>query len=228
MTNRLRFLSALLLVFVLNACAVIDRRDAPAPVEDRGRAAASPRSQQPAATPAPAPIEMPSSVAGSGARASVGAPPVSEVEAEGSIAVAPYKPADTLAMATSPQPSSSARPKPPSPSLKPQYSPAAEALVEAADQAQREGDLDYAAVALERALRIEPRNPWLWNRLARVRLSQGRYAEAADLAAKSTALAGPDSALKRDNWQLVAQSKRAQGDTSGARAADRQAAQLTP
>jgi hypothetical protein len=225
MTNRLRFLSALLLGFVLNACAVIDRRDAPAPVEDRGRAAA-PRSQTPAATPAP--IEMPSSVTGSGARASVGAPPVSEVAAEGGIAVTPYEPADTLAMVTSPQPSASSRPKPPSPSLKPQYSPAAEALVEAADQAQREGDLDYAAVALERALRIEPRNPWLWNRLARVRLSQGRYAEAADLAAKSTALAGADSALKRDNWQLVAQSKRAQGDTSGARAADRQAAQLTP
>jgi Tfp pilus assembly protein PilF len=142
--------------------------------------------------------------------------------------VTPYQPAETLAMATPPQPSPAVKPKPPAPSLKPQYSPAAEALVEAADQALRENDLDYASVALERALRIEPRNPWLWNRLARVRLSQSRYAEAGDLAAKSTALAGTDNALKRDNWELVAQAKRAGGDVSGARAAERQAAQLAP
>ena len=68
----------------------------------------------------------------------------------------------------------------------------------------------------------------MWNRLARVRLSQSRYAEAGDLAAKSTALAGTDNALKRDNCELVAQAKRAGEDVSGARAAERQAAQLAP
>jgi hypothetical protein len=224
-----RFLVLLLLPALLNACAVIDRRAEPAPVEDRGRAQAAPLPPKVVAEPAPAPIEMrPAGAAGS-ASASVGAPPVSRVEAEGGIAVAPYEPAEAVAMVIPQQTSPASKPKPPAPSgLKPQYSPAAEALVEAADQALGENDLDYASVALERALRIEPRNPWLWNRLARVRLSQNRYAEAADLAAKSTALAGADNALKRDNWQLVAQSKRARGDAGGARAAERQAAQLTP
>ena len=222
-----RFLLFLLLPALLNACAVIDRRDDPAPVEDRGRAAA-PLPPKTAGEPAPVLIELPSSEAASSARASVGAPPASQVEAEGGIAVTPYEPAETLAMVTPPQPSPAPKIKPSAPGLKPKYSPAAEALVDAADQALGENDLDYASVALERALRIEPRNPWLWNRLARVRLSQSRYAEVADLAAKSTALAGADNALKRDNWQLVAQSKRARGDAGGARAAERQAAQLTP
>lgn len=220
-----RLLLCLLLPVLLNACAVIGRRESPAPVVDPGGAQAAPG---PVARSAPNSDVRQPPVAVSGPRASVGAPPTSRVEAETGIAITPYEPAETVAMVAPPQPIPPPKPKPPAPSLKPQYSPAAEALVEAADQAQKEGDLDYAVVALERALRIEPRNPWLWNRLARVRLSQGRYAEAADLAAKSNALAGSDKPLKRNNWQLVAQAKRASGDAGGARAAEAQAAQLAP
>ncbi|MGD2084201.1 MAG: hypothetical protein PVF91_14665, partial [Chromatiales bacterium] len=72
-------------------------------------------------------------------------------------------------------------------------------------------------------LRIEPRNAHLWNRLAHLRMAQDRLGEAADLAAKSNAMAGPDEALKRDNWELIAAARRAAGDTAGARAAEHRA-----
>src|SRR2546426_2166083 len=47
------------------------------------------------------------------------------------------------------------------------------------------GRLANAAASLERALRIEPRNPRLWQELARVRLKQGDYAQAESTAARS-------------------------------------------
>jgi Tfp pilus assembly protein PilF len=58
------------------------------------------------------------------------------------------------------------------------------------------GRLSNAAASLERALRIEPRNPRLWHELARVRLKQGQYAQAESMAARSIAWAGSDSTLR--------------------------------
>src|SRR5437762_13627697 len=51
-----------------------------------------------------------------------------------------------------------------------------------------------AAASLERALRNEPRNPRLWQGLARVRLKQGDYALAESTAARSNSRAGSDRA----------------------------------
>jgi tetratricopeptide (TPR) repeat protein len=81
------------------------------------------------------------------------------------------------------------------------------------------GRLANAAASLERALRIEPRNPRLWQELARVRLKQGEYAQAESTAARSNSWAGGDSALRAENWRLIAQSREARGDAEGARAA---------
>lgn len=100
---------------------------------------------------------------------------------------------------------------------------AVRSLVDQADARLRGGDLTGAASLLERAVRLEPRHPLPWNRLAHVRFGQGNYALAAELAEKSNALAGSDRALKRDNWQLVAASRERTGDADGARAARRQA-----
>src|SRR5689334_18929921 len=58
------------------------------------------------------------------------------------------------------------------------------------------GRLPQAAATLERALRIEPRNPRLWHELARVRLQQRDYAQAESTAARSNAFAGSDAALR--------------------------------
>jgi len=81
------------------------------------------------------------------------------------------------------------------------------------------GRLASAAASLERALRIEPRNPRLWQELARVRLKQGEYAQAESTAARSNSWAGGDSALRAENWRLIAQAREARGDAAGARAA---------
>ena len=85
-------------------------------------------------------------------------------------------------------------------------------------------DLEGAGAYLERALRIEPRNAVIWHYLARLRLNQGREAEAASLAAKSNTLAGDNRKLRADNWRLIAFVRRSQGDEAGAQRAEAQAA----
>ena len=81
------------------------------------------------------------------------------------------------------------------------------------------GRLTNAAASLERALRIEPRNPRLWQELTRVRLKQGEYAQAESTAARSNSWAGGDNRLRAENWRLIAQALEARGDAAGARAA---------
>jgi Tfp pilus assembly protein PilF len=69
------------------------------------------------------------------------------------------------------------------------------------------GRLSSAAASLERALRIEPRNPRLWHELAKVRLQQGEYAQAESMAARSNAWAGNDSSLRAENQRLIEQAR---------------------
>ncbi len=97
-------------------------------------------------------------------------------------------------------------------------------LKQRADDERRGGDLDAAVVSLERALRIAPEDPTLWHELAGVRLEQRQYGRAEQLAAKSNTLAGAqDTGLRTANWNLIAKARRAQGDTPGARDAERRA-----
>ena len=63
--------------------------------------------------------------------------------------------------------------------------------------------LGSAAATIERALRLEPRNPRLWHELARVRLRQGELAQAESMAARSNAWAGSDSALRAENQKVI-------------------------
>jgi len=100
---------------------------------------------------------------------------------------------------------------------------AASSLLEKAENQRRSGDLDGAASTLERAVRIESRHPLPWNRLAQIRLQQQNYALAAELASKSNALAGSDKSLKRSNFLIIADAKRASGDTAGASVAQSRA-----
>ncbi len=95
-----------------------------------------------------------------------------------------------------------------------------------AEAAARAGRPDQAAEQIERALRIEPRNPRLWHRLAEIRLSTGEYGQAVQLAAKSNSLAGSDRALRADNWHLIATAYELSGDVAGARRARDKASEL--
>jgi Tfp pilus assembly protein PilF len=92
-------------------------------------------------------------------------------------------------------------------------------LMESARADTAVGRLANAAASLERALRIEPRNPRLWHELAGVRLKQGDYAQAESTAARSNSWAGGDHALRAENWRFIAQAREARGDAEGARAA---------
>ena len=114
----------------------------------------------------------------------------------------------------------------PAPVLGPAPAPAARTenvaiagLMDTARADAAAGRLANAAATLERALRIEPRNPRLWHELARVRLKQGQYAQAESVAARSNSWAGSDNALRAENWRLIAEARTTRGDAEGARTA---------
>jgi Tfp pilus assembly protein PilF len=102
--------------------------------------------------------------------------------------------------------------------------PAVDALTRRADQQRQGGDYAGAAATLERALRIQPQEAYLWNRLARVRMEQGLLNDAKNFASRSNALAGDRNQLKRNNWDIIATAKRQTGDVAGAAEAERRAA----
>jgi Tfp pilus assembly protein PilF len=123
------------------------------------------------------------------------------------------------------QPTVKAAPPAPAapPIAAPSLPPAAQALASQAEQQRQSGDYAGAAASLERSLRIAPREAYLWNRLARIRMEQGQGSQAGNLAARSNDLAGANAVVKKDNWRIIAESKRRAGDTSGAAEADRRA-----
>ncbi|MGC2047563.1 MAG: tetratricopeptide repeat protein [Gallionella sp.] len=103
------------------------------------------------------------------------------------------------------------------------------AVIALLDQAQTDntsGQREAAGASLERALRIEPRNPWLWLELAQVRLDQGQYAQAITLARKSNSFAGHQSRVQAENWQVIGKARVAQGDSAGAEQAFKLSADL--
>ena len=100
-------------------------------------------------------------------------------------------------------------------------------LMESARADAAAGRLSTAAAAIERALRIEPRNPRLWQELARIRLQQRQFVQAESVAARSNSWAGNDNALRAENWRLIAEAREARGDTDGARTARESADKLS-
>ena len=114
--------------------------------------------------------------------------------------------------APEPQPSPAPVEQAPPPSLpevqpQPRENTAIAGLMESARADAAAGRLPNAAASLERALRIEPRNPRLWQELARVRLQQGDFAQAESMAARSNTWAGGDSALRAENQRIIEQAR---------------------
>jgi cytochrome c-type biogenesis protein CcmH/NrfG len=101
------------------------------------------------------------------------------------------------------------RQSPPPVYTRPEPARAVQVLQRRAADQRASGQLVAAAGSLERALRIEPRNPVLWNQLAHVRVEQKQYHLASGLAAKSNAFAASeDLALRQDNQAIIAREKR--------------------
>src|SRR5437868_13384833 len=106
-----------------------------------------------------------------------------------------------------PAPSSgpfSSEPVRPAP-VPPSQNVAVASILQTARAEAASGRLANAAASIERALRIEPRNPRLWNELARVRLQQRDYPQAESTAARSNSFAGSDSELRASNADVIAQ-----------------------
>ncbi len=95
-------------------------------------------------------------------------------------------------------------------------SPVAQGLLASARQQVETSNWEGAANSLERALRIEPRNAVLWERLANVRYEQRDWRQAIQLAAKSNTLAGTNETLRRQNWYLMANAYDLLGDNEKA------------
>ena len=111
------------------------------------------------------------------------------------------------------------KPLPPAPEIQTEelqkgqvMSPAAQGLLASAQQQLDSSNWEGAANYLERALRIEPRNPVLWERLATVRYEQRDWQQAIQLAAKSNTLVGANTDLRRQNWYLMANAYGLLGD----------------
>ncbi len=109
----------------------------------------------------------------------------------------------------------------------PQASPVVLQLMRDADQAYASSNHAAAALALERALRIEPRNALLWHRLAQVRVRQQRLHQAIQLASKSNTLTR-DARLRAANWRLIAEAYARSGHPDKAETARKKAAQAGP
>ncbi len=169
----------------------------PAPVDEMGTAAETKRVAPEAVTPSP--MEVPST----GEAVTI---PLGYSASSPADSVAPPPPAPTDGDAAA--------------------NPAVVALLNDANAATQIGRDDRAAASLERALSIEPRNAWLWHRLASTRLRQGDLNQAAALAAKSNSFASPDRKLQAANWRIIADVHRRLGEFDAAQSAEEQATRL--
>lgn len=131
----------------------------------------------------------------------------------------------TQTLPVEPQPYAVDLPPPESPALTPppepkvftmSAPPAVMALQTDIEGNLKSGKYPDAAAALERAIRIQPKNAELWHVLADVRLKQQQPGLAEDLAKKSNLLAKSNAELIRSNWRLIAESRRQKGDMAGA------------
>lgn len=164
-------------------------------------------------------------------------PPTTVTPQAAPVGAAAVPPVATVAPAASiPQPPPQPTPAAPAPPPQPVELPPAEitregnqavtALLDSADQYVKSNQLDKAGAALERALRIEPRNAGIWHDLAQIRLHQRQYQQAESLATKSSSLASDNRALQSRNWKVIAVARRAAGNTLGADEAEVRATQL--
>lgn len=78
--------------------------------------------------------------------------------------------------------------------------PAPSALLAEADGHYELGRYDSCAASLERALRLEPRAPVVWYRLAALRASQQDYASANRLSEKASSLTTDQTSPRVTQW----------------------------
>lgn len=89
-------------------------------------------------------------------------------------------------------------------------------LYKQAQQARAAKKYDHAESALNRALRIDPRNPFIWQALANLHLAQHQYDYSENEAQKSTSLGRGNPYIEATNLRILADVREARGDAAGA------------
>lgn len=101
------------------------------------------------------------------------------------------------------------------------------ALARQAQESRAAGRYEASLGQLERALRIEPRNPFVWQALAETHLLLQHADQAENAAQKSTSLGRGNPYLESGNWRLIAAARQQKGDGSGAQHATSRADELS-
>ncbi|MDP2225898.1 MAG: hypothetical protein Q8J78_00265 [Moraxellaceae bacterium] len=96
--------------------------------------------------------------------------------------------------------------------------PAVQGLLTAAEQARMAGNLQAASSHLERAQRLAPQSPLVYQRLADLRLLQKLPVDAENFARKGLSFASAPAAQAM-LWRLIAEARRQQGRAEAAQEA---------
>jgi len=97
--------------------------------------------------------------------------------------------------------------------------PAVLRLLEQSREALADARPEQAIAALETALDIEPRNPFVWQQLASTHLAQHLPDQAENKAQRSNSFARGNPWIEAENWRLIAAARQERGDLAGARVA---------
>ncbi len=101
--------------------------------------------------------------------------------------------------------------------------PAVKELTAQALVAERAGDLDQAGGYLERALRIEPRDPQLLQHMAEIKLQKEDYQQALNFAVKSYDIGPRVGEICSRNWRTISVAREHLNDSNGASDAEARA-----
>ena len=103
--------------------------------------------------------------------------------------------------------------------------PAVIQLTAQAKGAEQTGDLEQATAYLERALRIEPRDPQVLQHMAEVKLQKSDYQQALNFAVRSYDIGPRVGEICSRNWRTISVAREHLDDINGARKAEKRASQ---
>jgi tetratricopeptide (TPR) repeat protein len=105
----------------------------------------------------------------------------------------------------------------------PLQNPAVKELLADASQAESSGDYEQAAVLLERALRIQPRDPEILQNMAEVQLQVKDYEQALNFAVRSYDAGPRVGEICSRNWRTISLARDRLGDGTGSQQAAQRA-----
>jgi len=107
----------------------------------------------------------------------------------------------------------------------PLQNPAVKELLATAKDAETSGRYDQAAVSLERALRIQPRDPEILQQMAEVQLQKKDYQQALSFSIRSYDAGPRVGEICSRNWRTISVARGHLDDARGAREAEQRAAE---